>query len=309
MESIPAPQDVEDVLHARPTVGGQPPQVGAADHDRAAPSASALTTSLPRRMPPSSSTSSWPPTASATAGSARMEAGVPSRLLPPWLETERPWLRCPRRGAPHRAHDALDRNGPPLRAQPGDVGPAGGGSACTRRRRRRTWGRLAGGGHVGHGEVGQAAGAEPAGGRTPAGPGLPERTADGAQVELLGDRGLPSPGRWRTTVQGDDQALAPRPRRARSIRCRIGPCCLTSRPGRTASGSPPPRPPPACWRSELRPIGSARLGRSRAPRATSPSRVHGLHAGRGAITGREISCPRTDVASWPVRASRRSAAG
>jgi hypothetical protein len=47
-----------------------------------------LATSEPRRTPPSSSTSTWSPTASATAGSARIEAGVPSRLLPPWLDTE-----------------------------------------------------------------------------------------------------------------------------------------------------------------------------------------------------------------------------
>src|SRR3984885_12635621 len=53
-----------------------------------APSASALTTSLPRRTPPSSSTSIWSPTAPATAGRARIVAGVPSRLLPPWLDTE-----------------------------------------------------------------------------------------------------------------------------------------------------------------------------------------------------------------------------
>ena len=53
-----------------------------------APSASALTTSPPRRMPPSSRTSTCPPTASAMAGSSRMVAGVPSRLLPPWLDTE-----------------------------------------------------------------------------------------------------------------------------------------------------------------------------------------------------------------------------
>src|SRR5438477_339560 len=47
-----------------------------------APSASALTTSLPRRIPPSSSTSICPPAASATPGSARIDAGVPSRLFP-----------------------------------------------------------------------------------------------------------------------------------------------------------------------------------------------------------------------------------
>src|SRR3954454_4963677 len=53
-----------------------------------APRATAFTPSLPRRTPPSSSTSTCSPTASATAGRARMAAGVPSRLLPPWLDTE-----------------------------------------------------------------------------------------------------------------------------------------------------------------------------------------------------------------------------
>ena len=54
-----------------------------------APSAIAFTTSLPRRTPPSSNTSICEPTASAIAGSARIGAGVPSKLFPPWLETER----------------------------------------------------------------------------------------------------------------------------------------------------------------------------------------------------------------------------
>jgi hypothetical protein len=39
-------------------------------------------------MPPSSTISIWSPTASAMPGSARIDAGVPSRLLPPWLDTE-----------------------------------------------------------------------------------------------------------------------------------------------------------------------------------------------------------------------------
>ena len=53
-----------------------------------APRATAFTTSLPRRMPPSSTTSTWLPTASAMPGSERIGAGVVSRLLPPWLDTE-----------------------------------------------------------------------------------------------------------------------------------------------------------------------------------------------------------------------------
>jgi hypothetical protein len=39
-------------------------------------------------MPPSRRISIRPSTASVTAGSARIDAGVVSRLLPPWLETE-----------------------------------------------------------------------------------------------------------------------------------------------------------------------------------------------------------------------------
>ena len=39
-------------------------------------------------MPPSSSTSIWSPTASATSGSERIAPGVESRLLPPCVETE-----------------------------------------------------------------------------------------------------------------------------------------------------------------------------------------------------------------------------
>ena len=39
-------------------------------------------------MPPSRSTSIWVPTASTTAGSERIAPGVPSRLLPPCVDTE-----------------------------------------------------------------------------------------------------------------------------------------------------------------------------------------------------------------------------
>ncbi len=47
-----------------------------------------MTTSPPRRIPPSITTSISLPTAEAMAGRARMVAGVPSRLLPPWFDTE-----------------------------------------------------------------------------------------------------------------------------------------------------------------------------------------------------------------------------
>ena len=55
-----------------------------------APSASALTTSAPRRMPPSTSTSTLPSTASATSGSASIVASAPSSWRPPWFETTTP---------------------------------------------------------------------------------------------------------------------------------------------------------------------------------------------------------------------------
>src|SRR3546814_14644446 len=55
-----------------------------------APRARALTTSEPRRTPPSITTSIWCPTVSAIGLTIRIAAGVPSRLLPPWLETESP---------------------------------------------------------------------------------------------------------------------------------------------------------------------------------------------------------------------------
>ena len=52
-----------------------------------APNASALSTSVPRRIPPSTKTGTRPATLSATCGSASMVAGTVSRLRPPWLET------------------------------------------------------------------------------------------------------------------------------------------------------------------------------------------------------------------------------
>ena len=108
-------------------VGGQAPQVGAADHHGPRPSAIALTTSLPRRMPPSRSTSTWSPTAATTAGRERIAPGVPSRLLPPCVETEMAETPAStaRRASSGRLMP-LSRNGPaPLLAEPGDVLPAG----------------------------------------------------------------------------------------------------------------------------------------------------------------------------------------
>ena len=52
-----------------------------------APSAQALSTSWPLRMPPSIHTSSLSPTASTIAGSAAIDEGAPSSWRPPWLLT------------------------------------------------------------------------------------------------------------------------------------------------------------------------------------------------------------------------------
>ena len=65
-------------------------------------------------MPPSSSTSIWSPTASATGFTIRIVAGVPSRLLPPWLDTEIAVTPASTaRRASSTRHTPLSMNGPP----------------------------------------------------------------------------------------------------------------------------------------------------------------------------------------------------
>ena len=166
----------------------------------------ALTTSLPRRMPPSSSTSTWSPTASAIGGSARIGAGVPSRLLPPWLDTEiavtpASTARC----ASSTRHDALEHERPaPLLAQPGDVVPGrrrrlhplAVGAEERRRRLRRAapgWGRS-----------GRAAAPVLANSSSQRG----RRSTSGANRSIAlrsifsGIAGLPQSRPWRTTSPG-----------------------------------------------------------------------------------------------------------
>src|SRR5699024_4378003 len=59
-------------------------------------------------------TSIWSPTASTTAGRARIVAGVPSRLLPPWLDTEIALTPASTaRLASSTRMTPLSRNGPP----------------------------------------------------------------------------------------------------------------------------------------------------------------------------------------------------
>jgi hypothetical protein len=55
-----------------------------------APSASALSTSLPRRTPPSMNTSARPRAASTISGRTSSEPGTASIWRPPWLDTQMP---------------------------------------------------------------------------------------------------------------------------------------------------------------------------------------------------------------------------
>jgi hypothetical protein len=67
-------------------------------------------------MPPSMTTSRSEPTASQIGLTIRIAAGVPSRLLPPWLETEMAWAPASRaRRASSMRQTPLSMNGlPPL---------------------------------------------------------------------------------------------------------------------------------------------------------------------------------------------------
>jgi DNA-binding CsgD family transcriptional regulator len=100
-----------------------------------APRASAFTTSPPRRTPPSSSTSARPATASTTPGRARIEAGVPSRLLPPWLDTEIAVAPAPtaRRASAARI-TPLTMNGPPHRSRSQAMSSQAGGGTVAHER-------------------------------------------------------------------------------------------------------------------------------------------------------------------------------
>ncbi len=138
VESIPDAEHVEHVLDAGLTVGRQPPQVGTADHHRLGSErqrldhvAAAADPAVHHDVDPAR------PTAATTSGSTRIEAGAPSRLFPPWFDTE---IAATPASTARRASSArpipLTMNGPPhSRAQPGDVVPG---------RRRRTHPRAVG---------------------------------------------------------------------------------------------------------------------------------------------------------------------
>ncbi len=83
-----AAQDVEDVLDPSLAIGGETPEVGAADHDGAGAErerlgdiAAAPDSAVEEHFDLSTDRV-------AMAGSIRIVAGVLSRLLPPWLDTE-----------------------------------------------------------------------------------------------------------------------------------------------------------------------------------------------------------------------------
>ena len=106
-----------------------------------APRASALTTSLPRRMPPSSRISTSSPTASTTAGQ-RADRGRRAVEVVAAVVRDRDRVGADVDRAPGvvGVHDALDHErAAPRLAQPRDVRPRS-AAACpsTRRRRRRT---------------------------------------------------------------------------------------------------------------------------------------------------------------------------
>ncbi len=195
-----------------------------------APSASALTTSEPRRTPPSSSTSTWSPTASAMGLSTRIVAGVPSRLLPPWLLTEiasTPTSTARSASSTRQMplsmkafRRSLARSGPSTRRPATWLAQSSSTRSTPRRRSAPPRGcRRPGRREVGHGEVGDRT--RPGKRGEPAGLGRDGRRHPdhGAQIDLVGDlRATPVTPHREGPVERRDEALAPAAC-ARCIRC------------------------------------------------------------------------------------------
>ncbi len=290
-----AAQDVQDVLHPRLAVGGQPPQVGAADHHRAGAQGEALTTSEPRRMPPSSTTSIWSPTASAIGLTIRIEAGVPSRLLPPWLDTE---IAVTPASTARRAssirHTPFSMNGP---RRPGPIAPAsrrrrpttGAVWSSTRSRHRRTWARPrraergwapSGPGGRLRGRTGLATAAGPS-------PGAPAASSSSGRPSP-GSPGCPSRGPSRTTSPAWRSA---RPHRLLWPASSVGSshrARRSSTSGRTSAGSTATTSSTDLLAKLERPITVPRAAAARAT-ATSPSGWTACTPVGEMITGREMS--------------------
>ena len=87
VESMP-PRSTSKTFLTPVSVRVQPPQVGAADHDGSRAQRERLDHVAAAPDPAVEQHLICPPTASATPGSARIEAGVPSRSTPPWFDTE-----------------------------------------------------------------------------------------------------------------------------------------------------------------------------------------------------------------------------
>ena len=77
----------DDAVRATCSARRQPNMIGRPIATAVAPSANALTTSVPRRIPLSRISGTSPFTSSAMEGRTVIDAGVPSSARPPWFET------------------------------------------------------------------------------------------------------------------------------------------------------------------------------------------------------------------------------
>ena len=232
---------------------------------------------------------------------------MPSRLLPPWLETE--IAVTPASTARSRVvdpHDALEHERPvPLLAQPGDVVP--------RRRRRlhplavgaeeRRRGSPPGGAMFGHGQVRAAARcvanvAQPARRSSDLGRELEHRL----EVELLGDRrAAPVAAVRERPVERDDQPDGAG-RRGRA-RCAAASrrACRTSTAGRTSAGWPRRPPRSACSRTSSGPSPC----RAPRPRGRPRPRRRGARPARRSARSSPAARSPGPSRSSPGRAARR----
>src|SRR6266700_1285772 len=206
-----AAEHVEDVLDAGRTVRGQPPQVGAADHDRPRAQRERLDHVAAAPDPAVEQHLDLPAHGVGHAGQGP-DRGRGAVQVVAAVVGHRD------RGGPDvdgtarvvGSHDALDHErAAPLLAQPGDVVPGRRRGlhplAVHAEERGR---RLARGGHVGHGEVGQAAVEEPFADIARLEDALGGQAYQGPQVHLLRyRRAAPVPAVGERPVQGDDQAL------------------------------------------------------------------------------------------------------
>ena len=104
-------QHLQHPPRARLAPAARPQSAGRPTSTASAPSASAIATSVPRRMPPSTITAPRPSTASTTSGRASAVAETQSSWRPPWLETTTPAAPCSTASpASSRGQHALDQH-------------------------------------------------------------------------------------------------------------------------------------------------------------------------------------------------------